>query len=264
VTIRKISPTLMQAVMKCLDNPPRGMLGGWLRPSKDDLTFTLTLKYNPVADDQPCKIKSVAFLSSTSGKFSPLDESQEKIVKPGERVPIVGVSLAFQRQKLTESITVVVNTDKGSKILEIPSVDPDEIIDRLTRKVSELEARIEKLSKPMFASGSWSFDHNDCDKTDMISNVPETNGKGSSSPSRYIEFKFPKGLFSEPPEIHVSIYQLVTDQTKMKAEVTEVTADGFKLRAVPIGTGFTWCHLDLTWIAIPKQMTTQVVAERPK
>jgi hypothetical protein len=150
ITVKQISPVLMEAVKKCLDNPRPGTLGGWVQPSKDDLTFTLKLKYNRL-DKEDAVIKSVTVVSSPAGNLSPLGEAQEKLIREGAAVSTVGegTAVVFQRTKPTAGVTIVVNTDKGSKTLEVPAVDPNEIIIRLNRKLADLEAKVDALAQAM-------------------------------------------------------------------------------------------------------------------
>ncbi|MCI0458350.1 MAG: hypothetical protein L0Z62_15405 [Gemmataceae bacterium] len=187
VVVRKISPTLMATVQKCLDNPPKGMLVGWLRPSKDDLTFTLHLKHNPAVRGA-AKVTSVSFRSSTRGPITPLAGKEADLVKEGSVIPITGVSVQFQREKPTEGITIVVNTTRGPKELEVPAVNPNEVIDRLNRRVTELEKPVgPKANAAAEVIGVWDLE--------FTSLVPSAGAPGWNGPERITLAKGGKFLF---------------------------------------------------------------------
>jgi hypothetical protein len=245
VVVHKISPTLMATVQKCLDNPPRKMLVGWVHPSKDDLTFRLTLKYNP-ADDTACEITSVSFKSSMRGVIEPLKGDEANLLRKGQKVPIAGLSVSFQRQKPTEEITVVVNTSKGPKELDIPGVNPDETINLWSKKIAELERKIGAIQR--IEADTWAPREKEKEKfLKLQSGWPRQTFESDA-------IDFPEGRFAKPPIVLVSVTVLQASTGNGSWLVYEVqpsgiTKDGFKLR-ISRGDGTSITGMQVQWIAI--------------
>jgi hypothetical protein len=147
IEIKKVSPVLMDAVKHCLDKSHPGKVVGWIEPSKDDLTFTLHLRYDRLpSENEGPEFTSVSFTTSPPGQLAPLNEAEAESIKKGQRVRPAGMAVTFQRMKPLIGITVTVNTkNHGAATFTIPAVDPDETINRLNRKIADLENKIDRI-----------------------------------------------------------------------------------------------------------------------
>jgi hypothetical protein len=145
--IKKVSEPLMDVVKKCLEKRRPGKVSGWIEPSKDDVTFTMHLRYDRLdSETEGPEFTSVTFTTSPPGQLAPLHEAEADSIKKGQRVKPGGMGVTIQRTKPLVGITVTVNTKgHGENTFIIPAVDPDETINRLNRKIGELESRIAGL-----------------------------------------------------------------------------------------------------------------------
>lgn len=124
------------------------------------------------------------------------------------------------------------------------------MVGTLPEFATDLEKRVAKLESQKMAYGSWEFDHGKPVQTGF-----KAAPGGSTSPSHWIRFTFPKDTFSEPPILQVGITCLGTDSPSLRIDVQNVTKDGFELRVVPMDHAKPWTHVGLNWVAFPKTPT---------
>lgn len=147
-----ISSRLIDAVEKCLETHHPG-LRIWVVPSRDDLTFSLHIRYTKYRDESAVFIAPLQF---TPKEFvEPLSSDLSAMVSAGRQVGNVGggTVVTFRRRDIAHGFTVTVNTDYGGWPIAIPPAyhDPDIAYER---EIHELEQKLwEEQKDRAYAEG---------------------------------------------------------------------------------------------------------------
>lgn len=249
--IRRISPVLMEAVKVCLKHPQPGLVG-WVVPTKDDVTFTLNLKYvrhDTEIENEGAKITSVTFVTSPPGSLIPLGDAQENQIRKGAQVPLGGIGIVFQRTKPTVGVTIVVNTDKGTTSVRIPPEDVVDPIQELQKKIAQLEKKIDLIGH--IETGKLALTHHAAGRP--ADGVVFANAKKNAE--KRFHFKL---TFNNPPLIMTSIEHYETGGRDFQGRpiaayrilVRDTTNEGFTLISIPTDDTERY-ELEIRWIAIP-------------
>jgi hypothetical protein len=173
MSVSRISPALMEAVKKCIEESSKRMLVAWVEPSRDDHTFTLHLRFTPPTEVD-CIVDSVTFTCQPGRTLKPLLPEHTELIKKGARIPMGGLVVTFQREKTTDSVTLAVNTNRGKWSFSVPAYnpgDPTQLIQELLGRLSQLEAQVRELS-----SGLSATHHDVFVGTTLMPRVPQVYG----------------------------------------------------------------------------------------
>jgi hypothetical protein len=146
VTIKKISPALMEVLRDYAKHPPQDVVYLWIEPrSTDSEVFTVRVKYLGARAGETVRILN---FNVTPAEAVRIDPDQGRLLQSGQQLCQHAKSIDLRRLRPV-GLTITVNTERGSATISIPSrANADgQRMQRLESENRQLAAQVTELSR---------------------------------------------------------------------------------------------------------------------